>query len=294
MTFARSGLIVVVLSLVSGAARADDQVSPADRQAAVQRMVAWTHLPARAVVGVTPEVAVALVGRGSPGPKRGQFSGVEVQGEVLDEGLVQARGWRSMRLKLDVACPDRSTWVRQMQVYDDHNRGGAGRNNAVPSGWVRPKAEASLGQVVTAICGPPSDNVVEASSAGLRPAPAPIAPPPSPLAAPSPVASQIHPARPAVAPSPRMTLRGITATPNLSGITVQIAAAATEGDARRALAGAATGLMLADPNLTFRVDQGEVAGRVVYRAVIAGFTGRKAALDWCESLRKAGDACFVR
>lgn len=266
MIFPRLCLALTALSIAAGLARAGDAT---DRDQAVRRMRDWTGFPARSVVAVTPEMAVAVVSRGSPG-KAGRLDGVELQGEVLDDAFAEARGWRSMRLKLDIACRDGATWVRRMTVYPDHNRAGAVREAATPVGWVRPKAEAYLGQAVVALCGPapepPSAEEAKAPT-GLRPA----------------IMTTTVDATP---PTP--------ASPPSGGPMVQIAASPVETDAERARAGAALRLLKTNPGLVFHVDPAISAGKPVYRALVSGFSGKAAAQSWCADLRQAGGACFLR
>jgi D-alanyl-D-alanine carboxypeptidase len=162
-----------------------------------------------------------------------------------------------------------------MTVFPQHDHTGLGREAVVPIGWVRPKPEAYLGQVVSAICGSPAD---AASAAPARPAP---------VLRGAVVAS----ADPASAPIPA------TATqpePAASGVLVQIAATPDEAEAHRILTAAAARMEAATPGLTFHVDPAMVAGRQLYRAVISGFHDRSAAKGWCMALRQAGGACFLR
>ncbi len=270
MIFPRLCLALTALGLAASLARAGDG---ADRDQAVRRMRDWTGFPARSVVAVTPEMAVAVVSRGSPG-KAGRLEGVELQGEVLDEAFAEARGWRSMRLKVDITCGDGGTWVRRMTVYPGHNHAGDLRAAATPVGWVRPKAEAYLGQAMIALCGP-----APAADAGLAPEPRSSAKAPPAL-------------RPAI-----MTT-AVDATPPTpfaaGGPMVQIAASPVEADAQRARAGAASRLLKTNPGLVFHVDPAVSAGKPVYRALVSGFSGKAAAQNWCADLRQAGGACFLR
>ncbi len=284
MILARLGLAAAVCTLAASASLAGEPAP--DHDQAISQMRAWTHLPAHAIIAVTPEMAVALLGRGAPA-KAGHVEGVELQGEVLDDAFAEGRGWRSMRLKLDIACQGGGTWVRKMTVYPQHDHGGAGREAITPIGWVRPKPEAYLGQVVIAICGPADD------------------PAPSTRPAPSLRPAILATAQSEVTPPP-VTLRPVTSPPEspppatggaaASGASavVQIAAAPSEADARKTLAGPAAQRMATTPGLAFRVDPAMVAGRQVYRAVVAGFADRGAAKSWCLALRQAGGACFVR
>jgi hypothetical protein len=287
MILARLCLAVCALSLASGGARAGD-ASP-DRVQAVRQMQAWTRLPARAVVAVTPEMSVALLGRGQTGKIAGRLDGVELQGEVLDDAFAEARGWRSMRLKVDIACGDGgSTWVRRMTVYPGHDHAGAGREASIPVGWVRPKPEAYLGQVVDALCGQtPSVDAGTSSPAVAQAIQTPERAPPV-----------LRPAlQPSPAPSPPPTIAkpaAVATQSSIHGPMVQIAASPEEADAQRADRGPAASLIGADPALTFHTEPAISGGRKVYRALVSGFADRAAAERWCAGLRQAGGACFLR
>jgi hypothetical protein len=295
--------LVLALTILAPAAMA--QQSPADREAAIRSLRGWTGLPARATVAVTPEMAVALIGRGASGKAPGRLDGVELQGEVLDEAFAQARGWRSMRLKVDIACRDGgATWARRMTVYPNHDRGGGARDAATPAGWVRPKPEAYLGQVVTALCGQ------SVAMNGEAPPPSPLSTSPlstSPLS-PEPPAAALADASPA---PPRRTppvLRPAMPLPSAppaapskpaahagpDGVSVQIAASPVEAEAERANDGAARRLIGADPALRFHVEPARSADRPMFRALVSGFADRPAAQRWCAALRAAGGACFIR
>ena len=262
---ARLGPAAAVLCLSGG-----QVLAAGERDQAIARMQGWTGLPARAVIAVTPEMAVALVSRGAPATS-GRIEGVELQGEVLDEGYAAARGWRSMRLKVDIGCGDGgSTWARRMSVYPQHGQRGPAREAATPAGWVRPKPEAYLGQVVDALCAHAPPAVIAAlpvDDAG------PAHPPPM--------------LRPALAPSPIPQTRP-------AGPSVQIAASPDAAEAQRMRDGPAQKLIASDPRLDFHVEPAVAGGRKVYRALVSGFADRLAAQRWCMALREAGGACFLR
>ena len=280
--------VALALTILAPAAMA--QQPAADREAAIRRLREWTGLPARAAVAVTPEMAVALIGRGAPGKAPGRLDGVELQGEVLDETFAQVRGWRSMRLKVDIACRDGgATWARRMTVYPNHDRGGGPSEAATPTGWVRPKPEAYLGQVVTALCGQALASNHEA-------------PLPSPLSPESPVDTSPAPRRtpPVLRPAiplpsaPPAPLPKPARPPASDAASVQIAASPVEAEAERANAGAARRLIGADPALRFHVEPARSADRQVFRALVSGFADRAAAQRWCAALKAAGGACFIR
>ncbi|QUD86948.1 SPOR domain-containing protein [Phenylobacterium montanum] len=275
--------LIPILAVVAAAPVASAQTAT-EREAAARRLHDWTGLPARSVLAVSPEMAVALIGRGAPGKAAGRLDGVELQGEVLDEAFAQARGWRSMRLKVDLACRDGgATWARRMTVYPDHGRGGAGREIAVPAGWVRPKAEAYLGQVVSALCG----SAVALNEETAEPLPAPA---PEPARAAERAPPVLRPAMPLpAAPSAKPPVSAPA-----GGVSVQIAASPVQAEANAADKGAAQRLLAADPALRFHVEPALSGGRQVYRALVSGFPDRNAAQRWCASLRAAGGACFVR
>ena len=284
MVLPRLGLAVMALSLAASAPRAAEPA--VGRAQAVSQMRAWTHLPDRSIVAVTPEMAVALLGRGTPG-KADHIDGVELQGEVLDDGFAQARGWRSMRLKVDIACQDGGTSVRRMTVFPQHDHGGAGREAVTPIGWVRPKPEAYLGQVVQVVCGAPGGSAPPESSAPARPAPVLR----GAIMATADAAPEYRPDRATTAATPRAPAR---AAPDTASILVQIAATPGEAEARQALSGLVAKRVSGTPGLVFHVDPAMVSGRQVYRAVISGFSDRNAAKIWCAGLRQSGGACFVR
>lgn len=277
------GLALVAAGLAA-AARAEPPPASPSRDQVVAQFVRWTHMPARAVVSVTPEIAVALVGRGTAAAGH-HIEGVELQGEVLDEDLAQSRGWRSMRLTLDLACADGGTRARKMMVYAGHDRSGAAREAPTPMGWIQPKSGAYLEQVVGALCGTAS------ATAAAGPVPSPPAAAP---ARPTPTAAQIRlrPAQTDITP-PSAVIRA-PARPAAAGLSVQLAATPDAAAAEAAKTPAIVRLIGARPGLAFRVEPSQVSGRQVYRATVSGFAGRDQARNFCAAARAAGGDCLVR
>ena len=279
----RAGLgLALAAGGLAAAARAEPPPASPTRDQVVAQVVRWTHMPARAVVSVTPEIAVALVGRGTAAAGH-HIDGVELQGEVLDEDLAQSRGWRSMRLTLDLACADGGTRARRMVVYAGHDRSGPAREAPTPVGWIQPKSGAYLEQVVAVLCGTASSTVVAETAAA-----------PSPPARPTPTAAEIR-LRPAVTDiTPSSADFRAPTRPAAAGLTVQLAATPDAAAAQAAKTPAIARLISARPGLTFRVEPSQVTGRQVYRATVSGFVGRDQARSFCAAARAAGGVCAVR
>ena len=69
------------------------------------------------VVGVEPEIITILLRQPKPPNAQGVINGVELQGEVTDERTASDYGWRSMQMKLDISCKERSGHVLSMSVF---------------------------------------------------------------------------------------------------------------------------------------------------------------------------------
>jgi len=242
--------------------------APADPLRAQVR--AWTHAPDRQVIAVTPAMGLVWLKRGARGHDPALIEGVEIQGEVMDDALATARGWRSMRLRLDVNCAEGKLVARGFEVFDGHDRAGRARDLPAPGGWVRPAHGAYLEPVVEAACGTQPEVSAEkpkaAASVQLDSAPPP-----------------------AEAPAPAPSLG-----PRIAGLySAQIKSSPDRSEAQAAVdQWSAKGTAMA--GLSPRVEPAQVGGRSVYRAVVAGFQTRDAADAFCGKVRDTGGACFVR
>jgi hypothetical protein len=259
---------------------AAQQIDPGpDRDRLVAEMVQWTDLPERRIVAFTPEMGVIILDRGSPAKTPGRVDGVEVQGEVIDEALAQDRGWRSIRTRVDIACDERKTQVRKVDVFAQHNLLGAAYNVPAPSGWMRPAQGAYLSAVVDAVCGgEPTAEPIRLTEQDKPPAPPVPAMAAAPSAAPSPSA--------AAPPSPPPAGAGL--------VTVQVNASPDAAGASAALAALMRIHTLSLGGLNLHVEPAQVAGRQVYRALVTGLATRAAGRAFCADVSKAGGACFVR
>ncbi len=252
-----------------------------DRDRLVAEMVQWTDLPQRRIVAFTPEMGVIILGRGAPDKIPGRIAGVEVQGEVIDEALAQDRGWRSIRTQVDIACDERKTEVRKVDVFALHNLLGTAYNVPAPSGWMRPAQGAYLSAVVDAVCGAePTADPIRLTEQAVPPAPPVPVQPAAPAATPGVIAA----APPLPPPSP----------PAAGLITVQVNASPDAAGASAALATLMRINTLSLGGLNLHVESAQVAGRKVYRALVTGLATRAAGRDFCVAVSKAGGACFVR
>ena len=267
-----SRIALVVLTALAPTAVA------ATRAELVARMTAWTGLTARSVVAVTPEIVVALVGRGTPDSAR-TLVGVQIEGEIVDEATAEARGWRSMRTRLDVACTTRMVRIAEMRTFTRRNGAGEGVPHKAPADWTQPSPGAYLGDVVTALCGaqdPGLRGLRGFIAESLSQSPDPVSAPGADMAAASPVAPR--PAAP---------------TRLSEGVRVQIAAAPGPGEAQAALDGFIARTPLAD-GLRAQIEPATVGGRALQRVLIGGFASVGEARRYCANLRANGGDCFVR
>jgi hypothetical protein len=271
--------LCAVLALLAVAAPAH---AASTRAKLLSKMTDWSGAPSGAVVSVTADTVVAVTRRGVPGAG-GEIDGVEIIGEIADDGLAQTRGWRSMRTTLDVSCADRAIRIDRMEVFPEHGQQGAGRPAAAPKGWAQPSVGAYLADVVTVVCfsGPaPSRRTTVARAATPAPAPAPAPPVPPP--------SSPTPSPAAAAPGP------VVATPPRAGGPVaQIASAPSKEEAQAAL-DALAGRAPVAPPLATRIELVTIRGRFYDRAEVVGFSSVAEARTFCAKVRTAGGECFVR
>jgi hypothetical protein len=286
--------VAASLLVGTGAWAAQTPAAGAD-DGGMAQMRAWTHLSPREIIAVTPTMGLAWLKRGAPGDRAGLIAAVEIQGEVVDETLAVQRGWRSMRLVLDIDCANRKTFVRQFDVYADHDRAGEARNLPAPGGWVRPAQGAYLNAVIDARCGDAPGEAGMAEDA--RTAPAPTR---APAANAMLVAVKTQPARapetPAPAPiTPRPALKpapAAAAEPPM--VAIQIKASPDQAEAQAALDRLFKRQDWDLKGLTSRIEPAQVRGQTFYRALVVGLDGHAAAKALCGRIVEDGGACFVR
>ena len=257
----------------------------------IRRMVAWTGLPARQIVGFGDGVAVAVVSGAGNGARTGVIKDLSLRAEVVDDDTAATLGWRSMRSTVDIDCDHGRDLVRSMEVFAAHDLKGPSSSPKLPGGWGQPDRLAYLGGVITALCkggsvavdtSPPTRAAAPAHQARSKPT-SPARPPAALTSNTAPVISPPAAAKPA--PTPPLARRPA------GGPVVQIAAGGSEAGARQALASLqAPGLA----GLTRSVQIAAKDGKPLYRAVIGGFASRAEAASFCAALQKAGHACLVR
>ena len=118
----------------------------------IRRMVAWTGLPARQIVGFGDGVAVAVVSGAGSGAHTGVIKDLSLRAEVVDDDTAASLGWRSMRSTVDIDCDHGRDLVRSMEVFADHDLKGPSSSPKLPGGWGQPDRLAYLGGVIAAMC----------------------------------------------------------------------------------------------------------------------------------------------
>ena len=283
--------LVAVAVIGAATATAGDPTATPEADARIALLRSWLHRPKASILAVTPNLGLVWLNRGAPGKTAGLIEGVEVQGEVIDPLLAQQRGWRSMRLTLDIACSDHKARVRAFQVFTDHDAGGARADRPVPGGWMRPSDGADLNAVIDALCGPSATR--EATAAKLtRADPAMDAGPASPNLASTPSSKAAPtPPSPKPAPIPAVAAQGAQVA---ASATAQVNASPDRADAQAALDRAIGHGDPALARLTPHVEPAQVHGRQMFRALVSGFATRAEAKAFCDRVQAAGGACFVR
>ncbi|RAK52426.1 hypothetical protein DJ018_14010 [Phenylobacterium deserti] len=76
----------------------------------------------------------------------------------------------------------------------------------------------------------------------------------------------------------------------VANVAVQVVGSPDEAEARRVASRAAA----RRPGLTSEAVRATVNGRIVFRGLVRGFASRAAAGAFCEQLKAAGQACFLR
>ena len=116
--------------------------------------------------------------------------------------------------------------------------------------------------------------------------------PPKPVAAkPAPAKAEAKPEAKAAAPAPAAKTPAKTA----GGVVAQIGAVSSQALADKAwtdAAAAAPGLAAGKGKNVEKVDVG--GGKTLYRVQLTGFADRAAATAFCDKLKAAGKACFVK
>lgn len=311
--FERAAAVALIAATALTTPATAEPLTPAQRRA-----LSASGLPAAAVVSAKPDLVVAVRSRGTVRAD-GIIEGVELQGEVVSSAAAQTRGYRSMRSTVNIDCARRRDQVVRMTIYPEAGAKGAPITRQVPEGWVQPSPAAYLSEVMSALCAsapraavtkvaaakperwdiplralgeaprraaaPPAPTILSASAL----APAALADPDLPLPtsldarmgrAPAAEEPAVEASAPPPAPAPRAAKSGKVA--------VQIAAAASERQAREALAKLKGGVA---PPLSTEVQVVSVEGKTFHRALVTGFATRTEAQAFCAAL---GSACFVR
>lgn len=313
--FLAAGLALTAEHALAQAARYDE-APPVTYPSAMDKatLSAWLHketdIDPDAVVAITPDTVLSILqSRVVDGAMA-----VIVRGEVVTAEAAAREKVASWHATVQVDCA-------RGRVRQGVTTGYAARNLLFDGGpirpadadWSKPLPGDPLDQVRRAACEkdfrgpltsgegvptmeappavepPPPPPKPEAPKPAPKPAPAPRAEPPKPAPRPAPPAA---PHTPAAAPAPAP----VAAAPRTGAakVSVQIAAAGSEAEATSLLTRLKTRQAQAMAGLDTRIVGAQVGGKTVYRALVVGFADQAAAIAFCQALKAANQACFVR
>lgn len=259
-------------------------------------LTAWlkreTDIAPAAVVEVTPDAVAGVLGSISvaEGPTRRQ---VILRSEALSARGAQARGGLSWTSVYVVDCKTRRFRAGRTVAYPTRNLIGEGREiRPAATAWAAPSPNGAVDVAMRRVCDGATVGPLLASAVARspgRPAPGLAAAEPQPLRpkispSPSPAPKPAPAKAPPVTPTP----------PARGGAILQVAAAASEAEARQALAQARGRMGDSLPaGVSGRVVKAVVRGKTYHRAQFTGFAP-DAAVQACSALAAQGQACFVR
>lgn len=287
---ARAGAWAAALVVVWGGASLAQAPSPPaafPRSLERQPLLDWlrreTDITPGQVVAVGASAVTAIVSifpaANGPGPR------VVIRAEATDRAAAARDGALSWHVSLNADCDRRRVQLGETTGYRERNLlGERWMLRPAEPDWRTPEPGTPLESVWRAVCEPGFRRPLEVARLDTAQGPIPTAPrePPQVRSAPPDPASEPPPAEPARSVSqPRAPA---------SGASVQVLASPSEAAARAALARLGPEL----DGRSGRVERAQVQGRTWYRAIITGFENRAEAGRFCETLRSAGQACFVR
>jgi hypothetical protein len=206
---------------------------PADEEAAVRQVMAWTKAPEAQVIRTRSEIWVVMLSR-APDPADAGGADVVLDGEVVDEATGAALGYRSLRVKAEIDCAGTRERVTSLESFAGHGLAGARRVLDAPAAWSMPTEGGYMHAVIVAVCGaahteaatrlaravlpgpPPTAAGASAAraptAAGSPPAESPGKSAPTPAVSPAPQPSAGLPA-PSIAPAPLAELASASPAP---------------------------------------------------------------------------------
>jgi hypothetical protein len=245
-----------------------------------------TDLTPAQVVDVSASAVTGIVSALPTGARRG-FSAV-IRTQSLDPEFIAKEGVLAWTMAVDLDCATRRIRLGEMTGYAARTgRQGPRTMRPAQDIWLSPSAGAPLDHVWSALC----DRQYQRPLTGMRKiadrTPDPVAPPETP--------PRRESKPPPQQPMPVSASKVSPAASTGAGVaSVQVGTAGSEADAKA---------LLAKLNRKFAKDLGglkpgvvraTVDGKTIYRAMLTGFPAPKAASQLCETLKTAGQACFVR
>lgn len=223
-------LTLLALSCLSAAAPAaarEDSDYPSGRETLVAWLGARTNISPGAVVSVTPELVVAIVGKTMP-PVAGGPIRLTLREEVIDANYVSKVGGRSSLMSMDIQCEERRVRMDERRLYAGPNLTGSVELTDPSASWVRIPEGSIMDDVARATCDPvypwplqvaakppiPATTVMAAAATVAPPAPPPPEPaPPALVAEPEQVAPPQEPIVAIAEPPPAPVVEEIPPPP---------------------------------------------------------------------------------
>lgn len=297
----RAGGVLAVAALAIGMAPAAAQEAPSF-PATLERdgLLAWlqreTDVQPDRVIAVTPQAVTSVVSAFPAGA--GQGPRLVIRAEALSADAVARTGALSWHVSLTADCEGRRVRLGETTGYPRRNLLGERRQlRSADTDWREPDAGTALDFAWRTACDPafkgPFQNVrvkTTQADAAVSTSPALVTPAAS-IPAPDPVPPAPPRAEPAPAATPAAPSAPATPAPaRAGGFVAQVAAAASEAEARALLNALAPAL----GGRSTWVERAVVGGKTWHRAVVGDFAGSADAGQFCAELRAAGRACFVR
>lgn len=260
-------------------------------------LLAWlqreTDIQPDKVLAVTPQALTSLMTTFPAAPSQGPR--LVIRAEALSADAAARTGALSWHVSMSADCGRHRVRLGETTGYPERNLIGERKPlRPAETDWREPEAGTALDAAWRAACAPDFKGPFQQAETAAAPAARSDAPAKAAPVERQPVTEpKAAPRAPKPAPEPKSApaaKTAPTAAPAAGGVAVQVGATPSEADAKNLLA--SLGVTAAGRRAW--IETAEVGGKTWRRVLIGGFASTAEASGFCEQLKSAGKACFVR